>query len=218
MTNTTPKLAIFRWTVLLLAVFYWLELFRRFAPEEFGWQFRFLTIWALTLSVVSAAAMLNHMRGGPAPYVLAATTAIFNALVLLLYWRLYFTDPALVNGSGEIVAWREYYLHGAGPLLQIFDALFLFGAFRKPISTVAATMLGIVLYVSWIEFLVAPLNDAPRGTVTSGLPYPFLNDLEPAGRMSFYLTTTATGLVFIALGTLVTWGMGRIARRRGAAA
>ncbi|KAF0675934.1 hypothetical protein [Profundibacterium mesophilum] len=216
MHEKTDGLRIFRWGVLILAAFYWLELFRRIEPETFGWQFRYLTIWALSLSVVSAAMMLRHMRGGSPPYVLAATTAIFNALVLLLYWRLYFTDPALVNGSGEIVAWREYYLHGAGPVLQIIDALLLFGAFRRPLATVAATLAGIVLYVGWIELLVGPRNAEPAGLVTSGLPYPFLNDLALGGRFEFYATTTVTGLVFIALGTIVTWARGRMLRGRAA--
>ncbi|KKL67976.1 hypothetical protein LCGC14_2129570, partial [marine sediment metagenome] len=109
-----------------------------------------------------------------------------------------------------------YYLHGVGPVLQMVDALILFGAFRRPLATLGATLAGIIAYVIWIEGLVGPLNTAPAGLVTSGMPYPFLNDMGFADRAGFYLTTTVTGLVFIALGWAVTLLRGRMAgRRRG---
>ncbi|OSP54451.1 androgen-induced gene 1 family protein [Pseudoruegeria sp. SK021] len=131
--------------------------------------------------------------------VFGSVVAVLNALVVASYWRLYFTDPALVNGDTQIAGYREYYLHLAGPVLQWIDVLFLKRAFRFPLCT--AVWLGalVVIYVLWAEVLVAPLNLTPVGTVTSGLPYPFLNDMPLAARLRFYGLTYASGVVFVGL-------------------
>ena len=67
------------------------------------------------------------------------------------------------------------------------------------------TIVGIcLLYVLWSEAITAPLNATPEGSVTSGLPYPFLNNMVFSERLSFYATTTLTGLGFYFLGWLLT--------------
>jgi len=201
----------YRWAVLVLAAGYFLYQFKAVAAWEPGWQFRYLTIWALTASLASAWATLRFDRGeGPPPYVLASVAAVFNAVVVLMYWKLFFTDPALVNGDGPILWWQEYYLHLLGPVLQWIDALLLLGAFRRPLATLAAVVAVTLAYIGWAELVVRPLNDAPAGSVTSGLPYPFLNDMAPAERLRFYLTTTLTTLGFTALGVALTWARGWI--------
>ena len=138
-----------------------------------------------------------------------AVTAVANALVVLLYWRLWFEDPALVQGRGPIVWWREYYLHALGPVLQWIDALFVYGAFRvRKLWQPAIGLLAlIVAYIMWIERFVAPLNDFPYGRVETGFPYPFLNNLEFDGRMDFYVTTGITGFVFLGVFALVAWAI-----------
>jgi hypothetical protein len=56
----------------------------------------------------------------------------------------------------------------------------------------------IAAYLAWSEFFVQRFNDVPTGAVTSGLPYPFLNDMELPARLQFY------GLNFgVALGFLI---------------
>ncbi|SFP90047.1 hypothetical protein [Tranquillimonas alkanivorans] len=209
MNQSVRPLLRYRLFVFGLALVYWLYQFKA-VGSGFGWQFRYLTIWALTLSLISAAAMLRHSlgRGGP-PYALAAVTAVVNGLVVLSYWRLYFTDPSLVNSAG-IAWWQEYYLHLVGPVLQWIDALVLFGAFRKPWRTLGWLVTLILAYVGWIELAVQPRLDWPQGSVTSGLPYPFLNDMAFDARLGFYAATGLSGLVLLAAGTGATWARRRV--------
>jgi hypothetical protein len=105
----------------------------------------------------------------------------------------------VVNGENRIVPLREYYLHPAGPIPQWIDVLLVKRGFRRMVSV--ALWLGVLAlaYLGWAEFVISPLNDGPIGSVTTGLPYPFLNDMEPAARATFYGATWALGLVFIAL-------------------
>ncbi|WP_157937699.1 hypothetical protein [Oceaniglobus roseus] len=209
----------YRRAVLLLALGYWLYQFRHLGEAGFGWQFRYLTIWALTASLLSAFAVLRHARGrGTRPDTLASVAAVLNALVVLLYWRLYLIDPALVNGANGIVWWQEYYLHLAGPVLQWIDALLLMGAFRAPLRVLGVLAVLVLAYVGWIELAVAPLNATPVGDATSGLPYPFLNDLDLADRLRFYLSTSAMAVLFTGLGWGICLARRMVLRRRLAAA
>jgi len=41
--------------------------------------------------------------------------------------------------------------------------------------------------------------------VTSGLPYPFLNNLELADRMAFYITNAVVGIVLLLLYAGIAW-------------
>ena len=191
---------IYRWTVFLLAAFYCLyEL--AFGPwGGFGGPFRYLTIWALFLSFFCASRMMALMehrstrRWDP----LVSATAVVNAMVVLLYWRLYFADPTSVTRNGQLSQpWLEFYLHGLGPLLQIIDAIVIHRAFRR-LGQALAVLVGIVVtYLIWAETAVGPLNDSPVGTVTSGLPYPFLNDLPFDDRMTFYVTNVAVAVLLL---------------------
>jgi len=47
-----------------------------------------------------------------------------------------------------------------------------------------------------MEALTGPLNNSPVGSVTNGLPYPFLINMLFAERVSFCVTTTLIGLGF----------------------
>lgn len=203
----------YRWFVFALAAFYFVDRARTttYGLDDFGWQFRYLTIWALTLSLIAAALMLARRFGAPdgrgAVYV--SVTAVINMIVVVSYWRLYFRDPTLVNGDNPVAAYREYYLHLVGPLLQWIDVLCLKRGFRRPGA--AALWLGVLVlaYLGWAELVVAPLNDVPVGRVTSGLPYPFLNDMSLGARLVFYAATWASGLIFIALLRALQWGVDR---------
>lgn len=189
----------YRWVTFLLAGGYCLYQVMSADYASPSGPFRFLTIWALFLSFYSASRMLalskrritrNHHRT-------AMVAAVLNVMVVFLYWRLFFTDPALVNGNGDIPWHQQYYLHLLGPLLQIIDALLIAKVFRKPLRAIPP-LVGLVLaYVIWTEGFVGPQNNEPVGAVTSGLPYPFLNSLELTERLSFYSTNIAFAIVVL---------------------
>lgn len=210
-----PLVTGFRCLVLALVVFFFAQNFIGGPSSgEFGGNFRFLTIWGQTLSLVAAALMLGRSLGltTARPDTFISVTILVNAMVLFLYWSLYFRDPALVHGSGgPSVWWREYYVHLTGPLAQMLDAFLIFGCFRAIGRILPISVLTFLVYVAWIEGVLRPLSTSPVGTATSGLPYPFLNDLAVPERLVFYATTIFTSLVFLAIGWLIAWLLRRFA-------
>ncbi len=200
----------YRLIVLILALFYTWEVARTADYGAFGAQFRYLTIWAQTGNLLAAAAMLVPRWGRPdgrldTPLSLLA---ILNALVVISYWRLFFIDPALVNGENDPKPYREYYLHLVGPALMWTDLFWLKHGFRRMLPVLGGLAAMVLAYLGWAEMLVGPLNAEPVGTVTTGLPYPFLNDMEIAGRATFYGATFAGGAVLVP----AFWALGRIRR------
>lgn len=213
MFELSKEVKLFRVIVLLAVVFYFVQ---NFIPghhsEQFGWNWRFLIVWGQTLSLIVAVLMVGRSFFGLKlrPDTLVSVTVVTNLLVLFLYWQLYFTDPALVNGSGEgLVWWREYYVHLLGPVLQMIDAFIIFGCFRRMARIIPASVLIMLTYIAWIELFLQPLSDRPVGEVTSGLPYPFLNDMALADRAAFYGTTIVTALVFLAISWLIALALRR---------
>ncbi|RMD48686.1 MAG: hypothetical protein D6832_03375 [Alphaproteobacteria bacterium] len=212
MLEKTPAVRVFRGIVLALAAFYWIETWFETDLSAFGWQFRYLTIWGLTFNLIAAALMVARSRGRTKRRFdgFIGMTAVVNGIILFMYWRLYFIDPSLVNGPTPLPAWREYYLHGLGAVLQWIDAFFIFGAFRDLRGTLARLLAVLLAYILWIEFAVGPLNDAPAGKVTSGLPYPFLNDMTQPQRLRFYAQVVLIGLVIMAVQALIARGLARL--------
>ena len=203
-------LGLWRFGVFALAAGFWLYQFTTQDLADFGWQFRYLTVWALSLSALSGwFALRVSLRLSDDPHrTLMATAAVINAMVVFLYWRLYLENPAQVNGEAVLPALQEWYLHAVGPALQWVEALALTGAFRRLPQT-AFGVLGVVVgYVLWIELAVQPLNEVPGGAVTTGLPYPFLNDMEPDARIGFY--GLYAGVSLLVLGAF--WGLQRVLR------
>lgn len=202
----------YRWAVFLLAAGYAVYniLFNGWTGA--GGPFRYLTIWALLLSFFAASRMLarTEHRTERTHEVTAMCAAVLNGMVALLYWRLFLIDPALVNGGGPIIWWQEYYLHALGPALQIIDALFIGRVFRRPWRA-ALPLTGIIAaYIAWSELFVQRFNPKPEGSVTSGLPYPFLNDMQLAERAGFYGTNLAVALVMLAALAALCWGVRRV--------
>ena len=192
---------LFRWIVFLLAAGYLIHNCL-VSSWNFGGPFRYLTIWALVLSLFVALRVLlisydiTDRRGDP----WVSATAVVNAMVVFLYWRLYFADPTSVTRDGELASWwLEGYLHAGGPLLMWIDAVFINRVFRK-IGSAAVVLVGIVLvYIAWIELFVKRFNDSPVGKVTTGLPYPFLNNLDFSGRAIFYTTNVVVAMVVLGI-------------------
>lgn len=203
---------IYRWIVFLLAAGYAVRTLIYADFSNFGGPFRFLTIWALFASFWSASRMMAIEEGRSTRRWdgFVSMTAVVNAMVVLLYWRLYFADPMSVTRDGELGIWHlEMYLHGLGPLLQWIDTVFIHRSYRR-LGSALAWLLGVIgVYLLWAELLVAPTNTSPAGTITSGLPYPFLNNLELPQRLIFYATNMATAIVLLLLFAGIAWGVRR---------
>ena len=213
MDNSTHRaIVIYRTIVFLLCSFYGIRTLVFADFSYFGGPFRYLTIWALYASWFSSIWMLafslnkvDHRWEG---FVGVAT--VLNTMVVLLYWRLYFADPLSVTSDGELGRWwLEYYMHALGPLLQWIDAIVIHRSFRRPLRSAGILTFAIIGYVVWVERVVAPMNDRPMGSVTSGLPYNFLNNLEWAGRLEFYVTNLVVALFFLTIFS----GLGWLSRR-----
>ena len=204
---------VFRWIVFILAAAYFARHVWFTADYSApGGPFRFLTFWALCMSTLAAGVMLSISEGAVRRdwSIYVAATAVANALVVLLYWRLWFTDPTLVNSAGPIVWYDEYYFHLLGPVLQWIDAVLIYGAVRRVIPSVLVVVALVLSYVAWIELFVGPFNSLPVGSVTDGLPYPFLNSLTLDERIGFYVTTGISGMMFLAILLGLSWLSRRI--------
>jgi len=209
--NTSRAVTNYRWLVFILALGFWLELFITTDHSKFGWQFRYLTDWGLTANMIVAWLMLRFSLGRSEKIYNAfvSASAVLGAIVVFMYWKLYFTDPALINGDHIMPPHQEYYLHGGTQLLMMFDAFFILGAFRSYWTSLGVSMVIFFGYIGWTELVIQPMNDFPAGSATSGFPYPFLNEMATGPRMMFYVTTIATAIVLM----LVGWGLARLIAR-----
>ena len=209
---TARPVLIYRWIVFLLAAGYCMRTLIFGGFDNFGGPFRFLTIWALFASFFCASRMMALMEGrSDARWDgFVGMTAVINTMVVFLYWRLYFADPMSVTPDGELAAWHlEMYLHLVGPLLQWTDSIFIHRSYRR-LGAALAWLVGVIAaYVAWAELVIRPMNATPQGTVTSGLPYRFLNNLELPDRAVFYATNFATGIALLFLFAGIAWAVRR---------
>ena len=213
---------VYRWIVFLLAAGYTIRMLVFSEYVLVGGPFRFLTVWALLASFFAASRMLALTEGRSDKRWdgFVAMTAVVNAMVVITYWRLYFADPHSVTSDGQLGQfYLEVYLHAVGPLLQWIDVTFIHRGFRR-LRPAFLWLFGVIsVYILWMELILQRFNDSPMGSVTSGLPYPFLNDLAFDGRASFYLVnfTVATILLLVFAG--LAWLVRRVfPRREGPAA
>ncbi|MEM6726974.1 MAG: hypothetical protein AAF618_00615 [Pseudomonadota bacterium] len=88
------------------------------------------------------------------------------------------------------------------------DAFVINRPFRRFLPAAAILVSIALTYFLWAELIVAPFSETPLGSVTTGLPYPFLNSMELGARISFYATNTGLAVallaVFFGLGALIT--------------
>jgi hypothetical protein len=210
---TLSPVLIYRWIVFLLAAGYCLRTMIFGGWDAFAGPFRFLTIWALFFSFFAASRMMAIMerRSERRWDGLVCMTAVINTMVVFLYWRLYFADPTSVTSDGQLAALHlEIYLHLIGPLLQVLDTIFIHKSYRR-LGPAFIWLVGVIGgYVLWAELVVQPMNNSPMGSVTSGLPYPFLNNLELPERMVFYASNLAIGIVLLLGYASIAW----LVRRR----
>lgn len=208
----SPRL-IFRWIAFLLAAGYCLRTLVFGGWEDFGGPFRFLTVWALFFSFFSFSRMLAIEEGRSEKRWdgFVCMTAVLNTMVVFLYWRLYFADPTSVTSDGQLNAWHlELYMHLLGPLLQVIDTIFIHRSYRKLLPALGWLFGVITAFLALSELVFQRLNTAPSGTVTSGLPYPFLNNLEFADRAVFYATNFVTAVVLLLVYATIAWGFRRL--------
>lgn len=196
----------YRILVFSSALFYMIYIFIVSDWTQPGGPSRYLTVWGLFFSLLISWRVLQNSRGrGNNRWdVFVSSSAIINAMVVFLYWKLFFENPMSVTTNGQLdVWWREYYMHLVGPVLMWIDALFINRVFQKVKKTILWLTGTITTYIVWIEFVVRPLNDSPVGKVTNGLPYPFLNDLFLFDRLSFYVVNFIVAMMFLALFTII---------------
>lgn len=206
-----PRL-IFRWIAFLLAAGYCIRTLIFGGWDDLGGPFRFLTVWALFFSFFCFSRMMaiEEGRSDKRWDGFVAMTAVINTMVVILYWRLYFADPASVTRDGELAGWHlELYYHLVGPALQVIDAIFVHKSFRRLLPAIAWLFGVIAAFLALAELVWQPLNSAPAGTVTSGLPYPFLNNLEFADRAVFYASNFVSALVILLIYAGIAWAVRR---------
>ena len=198
----------YRTFVFSLALFYTIYTCIVSDWTEPGGPLRYLTVWGLFMSLAVSWRVLQNTRGHVDirwdPFV--STTAIINAMVVFLYWTLFFENPTSVTSTGQLdVWWREYYMHLLGPVLMWIDAVFINRVFQSLRKTIFLLTFLIVLYVSWIETFVHWLNISPVGKISNGLPYPFLNDLSAFDRTIFYSSNFIVSILFLGVFTAIAW-------------
>ncbi len=213
--SLSPRL-IFRWIAFLLAAGYCIRTLVFGGWDTFGGPFRFLTVWALFFSFFTFSRMMALEEGRSTKRWdgFVCMTAVLNTMVVFLYWRLYFADPTSVTSDGQLNAWHlELYMHLLGPVLQVVDTIFVHRSYRRLLPAIGWLVGVIATFVALSELVWQPLNSTPAGLVTSGLPYPFLNNLEFGERVVFYATNFVTAFAILLLYAGIAW----VVRRRSPA-
>ena len=93
----------YRFICLLVSFGYFLYQFLGVNFDNFGIQFRYLTIWGLTGAMIATWLLYKNKRNGLSEsyHAFVSAIAVLNAMVVFLYWKLYFIDPGLANYSGS---------------------------------------------------------------------------------------------------------------------
>lgn len=210
------KSMMYRTAVFAVFVAYCLRMIFFGNWDAFAGPFKYLTIWSLFISTfaLSRTLLFASERSTKRWDGFVAMSCVISAMVVFLYWRLFFADPMSVTSDGTLGDWwLEYFLHGVGPLLLWIEALFFHKPFRKWAAAIAWMFGVIASFVLWMELVLQPLVDSPVGEVTSGLPYRFLNNMDFGGRSNFYVTNFVVAVVFLAVFIAVSWVINRFQRQ-----
>jgi hypothetical protein len=180
----------YRTLVFMVATIYLLDNYLRWGPSIFN----YLTNWGLAAGVVCSSLLVYETYADkklPINSVLIASFCL-SAVVMVLYWRLYWKDPSLLYADKEhMMPWyRDDYVHLVGPLLQMFDALCIRQAFSGRVVK------GLFYYC------VIALSYSILSELVFALPYPFMWSLDFMQRLSFYGNGISLGIIafFVGLG------------------
>ena len=187
----TTNLKYYRVIIFLIGACYWLNIFSLYGIAIF----RYLTNWGLTFSVICASLLCCESCFKQTLRINALVIATFclNAVIMVLYWKLYFKNPDLLYAGASHLPWyRDDYVHFISPMGQMIDALFFKRAFN-----------GRVLKGLTYFFIVTCIYNISAELIFS-LPYPFLWDLDLNQRLAFYTQAYALGLVACLFGMLLS--------------
>lgn len=178
----------YRIFVFMVASLYMADNYIRWGPSIFN----YLTNWGLTAGVVCSALLLFETiteRKLPINSVLIAGFCL-SAVVMILYWRLYWKDPSLLYADKDhMMPWyRDDYVHLVGPILQMFDALCIRQAFSGRVIR------GLCYYICIAS------SYAVCSELFFALPYPFMWSLDLMQRLSFYGNGIAIGVMAFLIG------------------
>ena len=183
----SPFIRNYRYLIFFITLAYWLDLYYL---NGFS-ILRYLTNWALTLSVICAG-LLSLESAIEKPlrinsFIIAAFCT--NVVVMVLYWKLYFKNPDLLYAGSTRMPWyRDDFVHLFCPLAQMFDAIVFKQAFSNKVFKGGLYFLIIAtLYTLLSEFVFT-------------LPYPFLWDLDLGQRIYFYTSANVTGILSLLVG------------------
>lgn len=195
-------LGVWRLGVLLLAAGFWAQQFALQDLADFGWQFRYFAVWALTLGLAAGALTfrLSLVPDAGAPNSLLLVAAAVSALQAVLFWFFRLSDPSAIGAGGaggDPV--RIVYLHVLMPAFIWLEAVVFNRTARAAPAAACWLLMTLAAYVLWIEGAVVPLNPVPAGAVTSGMPYPFLNDMTQGARAALYAKASIVGVGLIGL-------------------
>ena len=194
---------IFRSVAFVLALYFFITNiilgFYILRAGSWGGGLKFLTNWNLLLNfIIACCALVNERnRKFVSYYFVLPASMVLNVLVFVLYWviKLLGGFGAAESGWSIFDVLKDYYMHFGTSVFLFVEVLFYskaFQDFRKEFSVFGIIFVG---YICWMEFFVQVNNDFPCGDVSCGYPYLFLNYLDVAGRLIFYLIVLILGVV-----------------------
>ncbi len=178
---------------------------------SFGGVYRFYSDWGFTACLFSAFFIFFPKRHELSLSIISSMASLYTVLFVILF----FVDPGgilvapigMMSDGISTGAFITLTIHSVVPVLQVANTLFLANSFQRLRPIIYAMLLIEVIYILWIELLVAPLNNSPIGSITTGLPYPLLNNLPLIERIEVYgiitLLTVLTVLILFGLRKLI---------------
>ena len=159
---------------------------------SWGGGLKFLTNWNLLFNFIIASCALLNERDSKfvSYYFLLPASMVLNVLVFLLYWviKLFGGFGAAESGWTIIDVFKDYYMHFGTSVFLFVEVLFYSETFKNVRKEFSVFAIIFVSYIIWMEFFVAPNNDGD-------FPYLFLNYLDVAGRLVFYLIVLILGVL-----------------------
>lgn len=147
-----------------------------FCDNEYGWNFQFLTVLAIALSLVAfscglIADLTNSHHFFVIKITLCVCTAPLEILVSILYYGLEFLYPnSILPGELQSSNLVDFAFHGAPAILLFIDVMFLSPQWEITTSRAFGLFLMlVVMYRGWLEWCYS---------YNGHYPYPLLSMLD----------------------------------------